>query len=111
MRLTLSYLAEVKLNLPFLLEKLKCCKPSWFHFGVGLGVKDTELRQFESEKKNSGVLQCLHDTLILWLNSGEANLSTLVKAVELSGHKRLAASIESKYRGIYIRQYCSQVTS
>ena len=98
-------ISEVKLELPFLMEKLKGCKASWFHLGVGLGVNEAELKKFQNEKKNNGILQCFSDTLTFWLNSGEADLNTLVKAVELSGHKRLAADIKLKYQGTYKSMY------
>lgn len=97
----------VKLELPYLLKKLDGCKATWFHFGIGLGLNDNNLRQIEKNQSNPGVLKCLHGTLKLWLNSEDPNLETLVKAIELSGYGRLASSIKSKYQGT--KYSCIQV--
>ena len=94
-----EFISEVKLELPFLLEKLKGCKASWFHLGVFLGINEAELKKFESERKSNDVIKCFSDTLIFWLNSGESDLTTLVKAVELSGHRKLAENVRLKYQG------------
>ena len=102
--------SEVKLELPFLLEKLKGCKASWFHLGVFLGISEAELKKFESERRNNDVLKCFSDTLIFWLNSGEPDLTTLVKALELSGHRRLAEEIRSRYQGVYLILKCTTCT-
>ena len=99
MKCILKFTPEVKLELPFLLEKLKSCKASWFHLGLFLGINDAELKKFESERKGNDVLKCFSDTLMFWLNSGESNLATLVKAVENSGYRRLAQDIRLKYQG------------
>ena len=103
----------MKLELPFLLEKLKGCKASWFHLGVFLGINEAELKKFESERRNNGILKCFSDTLMFWLNSGEPDLTTLVKALELSGHKRLSEAIRSRYQGTCIEKCtrCSQAFS
>ena len=69
----------MSLNLPYLSEKLNCCKANWFTLGLGLGLKEADLRKFESERLNSGVEKCLLDLLILWLNSENANIDILVK--------------------------------
>ena len=87
------------MELPFLLEKLKGCKSSWFHLGIFLGINEAELKKFESERKGNDVLKCFSDTLMFWLNSGDSNLTTLAKAVERAGYKRLAQDIRLKYQG------------
>ena len=66
---------------------------------MGLGINDGLLRQIENDRKVPGVLQCLLDTLMLWLSMGNVNIATLANAVELSGYKRLARTIRSKYEG------------
>lgn len=91
--------SDVKLELSYLMEKLKQCKSSWFHIGLALGVPTEELKKFESERIGPGVNKCLVDTLMLWLNSGEANLDTLVKAIKLCDHENLSKKIRTKYEG------------
>ena len=81
------------------MERLKAIKPSWFTFGVALGISSDELKKFERERKSPGVERCLHDTLDLWLCIGRPNLDTLVKAVELCGQKNLSKEIRVKYKG------------
>ena len=89
----------MKLKLPYLLERLSSCKSRWFQFGMALDIPTEELKKFEGEKKNPGVDRCLHDTLRLWLESGDANLDTLVKAIDLCSHQNLSREIRAKYRG------------
>ena len=96
---TRFYYSDVKMELPYLMERLKPCKYSWFAFGFALGVTFEELQGFESESKGPVLDRCLLETLRFWLNSGDAKLDILVKAVELCGHKDLSKEIEAKYKG------------
>jgi hypothetical protein len=93
----------VRLELPFLLEKLKGCKANWFHLGIFLGINEAELKKFESERKSNDVFRCLSDTLMFWLSPGESDLTTLATAVERSGHRLLAQDIRLRYQGTYTR--------
>ena len=67
--------------------------------GIFLGINEAELKKFESKRKSNDVLKCFLDTLMFWLNSGDSNLSTLAKAVERAGYRRLAQDIRLKYQG------------
>ena len=89
----------MSLNLSYLSEKLNCCKANWFTLGLGLGLNEADLRKFESERLNSGVEKCLLDLLILWLNSENANIDILVKALINVNHRVLAKKIKEKYSG------------
>ena len=92
---------DVKLKLPYLTAKLSPCKSCWFQLGLALGIPTEELRKFESERRSPGVVLCLHDTLRLWLDSEDADLDTLVNAIEQCGHKKLSKEIKAKYQGGY----------
>ena len=90
---------DVKLELSYLSERLSCCKAGWFHLGVGLGLKEPQLQKFESERLNGRVEMCLLDVLTLWLNSENAGVDVLVKALRTIGHGFLADKIKTKYSG------------
>ena len=88
------------MDIAYLSERLKSCKAKWFFLGLGLGLKDSDLRKIESDNRSStGVEICLHNLLIFWLNSDKANLDNLVKALEKVGHLVLAQKLKQKYAG------------
>ena len=66
---------------------------------MGLGLKEADLRKFESERLSSGVEKCLLDLLMFWLNSENANIEILVKALINVNHRVLANKIKKKYSG------------
>ena len=90
--------ADVKLKLPYLIKRLSPCKSCWFTLGLALDVPTEEIKKFECEKKSPGVVICLQNTLRLWLESEDADLDTLVMAIEHCGHRNLSREIKAKYR-------------
>ena len=92
-------IAEVSLDLPYLSEKLDCCKAKWFFLGFGLGIREADLKRIESERSNNGVEKCLSDLLVYWLNSGGANIDDLCNALVRVNHRVLADKIRRKYSG------------
>ena len=90
---------DVKLKLSYLIKRLSPCKSSWFTLGLALDVPTEEIKKFESERKSPGVVICLQNTLRLWLNSEDADVDTLVDAIEHCGHRNLSREIKEKYRG------------
>ena len=90
----------VRLELDYLLEKLKSCKAKYYFLGLGLGLKGPDLKQIETTTRScSPVKICFHQVLIFWLNSTHANLDILVKALENVNHRALAREIKEKYAG------------
>ena len=87
------------MDLPYLSEKLDCCKANWFLLGLGLGLKEADLKRFECEKSSNDVEICLSNLLMYWLNSGKANIDILVGALENVNHRVLAKKIKEKYTG------------
>ena len=79
------------------MRRLSCCKPEWFALGSALGIPNEELRKFENEKMSPGVDRCLHDTLRIWIESGDTDKATLVTAVQACGEEELSRIIELKY--------------
>ena len=80
------------------MKKLSPCQACWFQFGIALDIPSDKLKKFESDRRSPGVGICLHDTLRLWLNSEDADLDTLVNAIEQCGHGNLSREIRVKYR-------------
>ena len=87
------------MDLPYLSERLDCCKANWFLFGLGLGLKEADLKRFECERSGNDVEICHSNLLIHWLNSGKANSDDLVSALEKVNHRVLAKKIKEKYSG------------
>ena len=87
------------MDLSYLSEKLNCCKADWFFLGLGLGLKEADLKRFESERSGNDVEKCLTKLLIHWLDSGKANIDILVSALKNVNHRVLANKIEEKYSG------------
>ena len=87
------------MDLPYLSEKLDCCKANWFLLGLGLGLKEADLKRFECEKFSNDLEICLSNLLMYWLNSGKANSDDLVSALEKVNHRVLAKKIKEKYSG------------
>lgn len=93
-------ISDVKLELPYLSAKLKACKPNWFLFGLGLGLKDADLKRIENQKQCRGVERCFSELLIYWLDGDDANINVLVNALKEVGHRVLAQKIQKKYEGV-----------
>ena len=85
-------------NVETLLKELEDISGSeWFNLGNQLGVKDSTLRDIETNHSGN-VWRCKREMLCAWLRSGPTNPWTkLATTLECMGNKVLAHKILEKY--------------
>lgn len=76
-----------------LVDLLSDMIPSWFNFGVDLGISVPRLKEFKDDK---GVDQCFIEMLRKWLTT-TPTWNDLVEALKRLGNSRLANQIENEY--------------